>query len=64
MKIVVDRVRCTGIGICESISEEYFEVNDDGSLTVRHETVADADGAIVREAVQSCPARALILEED
>ncbi|GAA3161221.1 ferredoxin [Rhodococcus erythropolis] len=63
MKIIVDRGRCTGIGICESVSEDYFEVADDGSLILHKELVDDDDKNLVREAVRSCPAKALTLDE-
>jgi ferredoxin len=63
MKIVMDCGRCTGIGVCESIAPEHFEVNDDGTLQVLDENVGEDDRDTVEEAVQSCPARALALEE-
>lgn len=59
--IEVDRARCTGIGICESVLPERFEVDDDGGLTVHDETVAAEDRDDVEEAVRSCPAAALRL---
>ncbi|MBH0024825.1 MULTISPECIES: ferredoxin [unclassified Salinibacterium] len=62
MRIVVDRGRCTGIGICESLAPEHFEVSDDGSLLLLSETVTDADLEDVETAVRSCPAKALKLE--
>ncbi|MDT3446636.1 MULTISPECIES: ferredoxin [unclassified Pseudofrankia] len=62
MKLVVDRGRCTGIGICESIAPDVFEVGDDGVLVVHSE---DFDGnEQVAEAVRSCPAMALSIAED
>ncbi|MET8049711.1 MULTISPECIES: ferredoxin [unclassified Streptosporangium] len=64
MKIAVDRGRCTGIGICESISPAYFEVGDDGVLILVRETVGEADRAQVEEAVRSCPAAALSIVDD
>ncbi|CAB3741012.1 hypothetical protein LMG24238_06704 [Paraburkholderia sediminicola] len=63
VKIIVDRSRCTGIGLCESIAEDYFEVGDDGVLTlIRGESVPPEEFERIREAVQSCPARALSLK--
>ncbi len=32
MKILVDWQKCTGIGICEALSPDTFEVGDDGKL--------------------------------
>ncbi|MCW0194765.1 ferredoxin [Rhodococcus erythropolis] len=59
MRIVVDRERCTGIGICESVSESHFEVDDDGALLLLRDTIADDERAEVEEAVRACPAAAL-----
>ncbi|WP_349428878.1 ferredoxin [Microbacterium sp. LWS13-1.2] len=64
MKVAVNRGRCTGIGICESISPAYFEVGDDGVLILVRETVGDAYRAEVEEAVRSCPAAALTIVDD
>lgn len=58
--IVVDRNRCTGIGICESIAPDRFEVDDDGTLVV-HDSITDDGDAVVANAVRSCPAAALKL---
>ena len=62
-RVQVDRERCVGSGVCESLAPEVFEVDDDGALMVhRPEPAADElDG--VRDAVQQCPARALALAE-
>ncbi len=60
-KIVVDRGRCTGIGICESIAPDRFEVEDDGTLIVHGDSVSAADLAEIDEAVRGCPAAALKL---
>jgi len=61
LTIVVDRARCTGIGICESISPDRFEVDDDGTLIVRDALVTADDRAEIEDAVRSCPAAALSL---
>ncbi len=59
MKIEVDRGRCSGIGICESIAPEVFEISDDGALMLLHDTTDSRNKADVTEAVRACPARAL-----
>jgi ferredoxin len=64
MKVAVNRGRCTGIGICESISPAYFEVGDDGVLVLVREIVDEADRAEVEEAVRACPAAALTMVDD
>jgi ferredoxin len=64
MKIIVDQGRCTGIGICESIAPGFFEVGDDGALTLIRADFAEDDRADIEEAVRSCPAAALSISED
>lgn len=64
MKVVVNRARCTGIGICESIAPTFFEVGDDGVLIQVREFIEDGNRAEVEEAVRSCPATALAIVDD
>ena len=64
MKIVVDRVKCTGLGICESLAPDVFEVNDDGDLELKAEQVPDGLLSDVEAAVAGCPTEALRLEKD
>jgi ferredoxin len=59
MKISVDADRCTGIGLCESVAPGFFEVGDDGALTLLRDRFGEADRAAIEQAVQSCPAAAL-----
>lgn len=61
MRIVVDRGRCSGMGICESLAPEHFEVGDDGVMRLLRE---EADTVAARSAVGSCPARSLTLVDD
>lgn len=61
MKIIVDYAKCTGLGICESLAPEYFEVNDDGDLELLNEQVDPDDMSEVEEAVAGCPTFALRL---
>ncbi|GLI28586.1 ferredoxin [Agromyces rhizosphaerae] len=60
-RIEVDRDRCTGIGICESMRDDRFEVGDDGTLVVHDDSVAEAEKAEFENIVLSCPASALRL---
>jgi ferredoxin len=62
MKIIVDRARCTGLGICESLAPDFFEVDDDGDLNLLAESVPDGSEEAVRRAVTGCPTEALRLE--
>jgi ferredoxin len=59
VKIVVDFDKCTGLGICESLAPEFFEVNDDGNMVLLKEDVSPDELAAVSEAVAGCPTEAL-----
>ncbi|GGN19944.1 ferredoxin [Streptomyces fuscichromogenes] len=62
MKITVDRSKCTGLGICESLSPDVFEVDDAGELVLKTDTVPAGILSDVQEAVAGCPTEALRLE--
>lgn len=59
MKVQVDFGKCTGLGICESLAPDFFEVNDDGDLVLLKEDITDEELAAVEEAVAGCPTEAL-----
>ncbi|WP_280343275.1 ferredoxin [Nocardia neocaledoniensis] len=59
MRIELDRTKCTGLGICESLAPSFFEVDENGDLIMRKDDVADGELAEVEEAVFSCPTEAL-----
>ena len=59
-RIAIDRSKCDGIGICESILPNVFEVQDDASLKVNEEFVGDARSLrLLEDAVASCPKMAI-----
>ncbi|NKQ54202.1 ferredoxin [Amycolatopsis sp. K13G38] len=62
MKIIVERAKCTGLGICESLAPEVFEVDDSGELVLLEETITEHQIADVEAAVTGCPTEALRLE--
>lgn len=57
--VTVDFDKCTGLGICESLAPDFFEVNDDGELLVLKEEISDDELQEVEEAVAGCPTEAL-----
>jgi ferredoxin len=61
MNIVVDRDRCEGLGMCQAMAHEFFEVDDDDTMTVLEESPAETDRAKVHAAVEACPVLALSL---
>jgi ferredoxin len=61
VKVEVDLGKCTGHGICESIAEDVFEVQDDGSVHIHDDAVSQSDRQLLQQAVTQCPAAALRL---
>lgn len=65
MRITVDRARCEGLGMCESMAPDHFEVVEDDAgnetvdIVVPEPEAGDRD--LVHAAVQSCPVLALTL---
>lgn len=62
MKVCVDFSKCTGLGICESLAPEFFEVDETGTLLLLKEDVSDDELQSVEEAVAGCPTEALRIE--
>jgi ferredoxin len=62
MKVKVDHDLCTGDEICVQVCPEVFEMEDDKAI-VRQEEVPEELQDSVREAADSCPSEAIIIEE-
>ena len=63
LKIVVDYDECEANAVCVGILPDVFEVDDEDNLHVHQDYPADDILDKVREAVDSCPKRALALKE-
>ena len=65
MKVRVDQDRCQGHTLCAMIAPEMFQLSDiDGSSSAVTEVVPADQEDLVREAVQSCPEQAILIEEE
>ncbi len=61
MRVEVDLAKCTGHGVCETIAEDVFEVQDDGGVVIHDADRPESDRARMQKAVTQCPAAALRL---
>jgi ferredoxin len=61
VRVEVDLSKCAGHGICESIAEDVFEVQDDGSVVIAQHARPESDLERMKQAVTQCPAAALRL---
>ena len=62
MRIEVDRDRCEGLGMCEAMAHEFFELDDDDEMHVLDETPGEERRDELAAATASCPVQALGLE--
>lgn len=61
MKIVADYDVCEGLGMCESMAHEFFELDDD-QMHILDDSPPEERRGEVEAAVASCPVQALRLE--
>ena len=65
MRVEADLTKCTGHGICESIADDVFELQDDShdnaAMLIHGNERPESDRARMQQAVTQCPAAALRL---
>lgn len=59
MKANVDQDTCIGCGLCPSICEDIFELDDEGKAYAKQEEVPDNLEDTAKEAEESCPVNAI-----
>ena len=59
--ISADRDKCQGYANCMVNAPDYFDLDDDGKVDILRPTPDPTEMDAVREAVSSCPVRALSL---
>ncbi|GAA1955974.1 hypothetical protein GCM10009798_14110 [Nocardioides panacihumi] len=62
MRIVLDRPRCEGHGLCEEAAPTLMHLDDDGELVIDREEITDAEAGPAGAAVRVCPVAALRIE--
>ena len=61
MRVVVDRVKCAGLGICAAQSPRTFEIAEDGEMVIREQDIGADRLEEIEDTVASCPTGALSL---
>ncbi|MFF8576474.1 ferredoxin [Streptomyces sp. NPDC015140] len=62
MRIVLDRPRCEGHGLCEEAAPRLMHLDDEGELVLDEEEVDGADITLAAAAARVCPVAALRVE--
>lgn len=64
MKLVLDRPRCEGHGLCEEAAPQLLHLDDEGELVIDQGEVDEGspDAAAAAAAARVCPVAALRLE--
>lgn len=62
MKIVLDRPRCEGYGLCEEVAPKLMHLDEAGELVIDVEEPDDASLEAAKAAVRVCPVAALKLQ--
>lgn len=62
MKIVLDRPRCEGYGLCEEVAPALMHLDEAGELVLDVEETDDTNLEAAKAAVRVCPVAALKLQ--
>lgn len=62
MRIVLDRPRCEGHGLCEEAAPQLLHLDDEGEVVIEREEFDEGDAAVANAAVRVCPVAALRIE--
>lgn len=63
MKANVNKDDCIACGLCEDICPEVFKMDDEGIAVVIVDSVPAEAEASAKEAEESCPTDAIIIED-
>ncbi len=63
MKIVVDRSKCSSIGLCEATAPDIFEIGPDGVLNILMDEIPENRRVDLEQACENCPTQALSIED-
>ena len=57
MTIKINKNKCIGCGLCESLCSSNFKINDNGKATV----ISQKNTKCVENAIENCPVQAIKL---
>lgn len=63
MKVIVDRTKCSSIGLCEATAPDIFEIGADGALNILLDEIPANRRVELEQACENCPTQALSIQE-
>jgi ferredoxin len=63
MKIIVDKSKCSSIGLCEATAADIFEIGADGALHILMADIGEDRRTDLEQACENCPTQALSIED-
>lgn len=61
-KLIVDKDKCIGCGMCVNSFPDYFDFDDEGLSEVKKEEVEPEEKKEILDAVEMCPTEAISIE--
>ena len=62
MRIIVDKSKCSSIGLWEATAADIFEIGADGALHILIEDTGEDRRGDLEQACENCPTQALSIE--
>ena len=62
MRVVVDRSKCSSIGLCEATAPDIFQIGADGALEILVDDIPADRRIDLEQACENCPTQALSIE--
>ena len=63
MRIVVDKSKCSSIGLCEATADDIFQIGPDGALHILIEDIGEDRRIDLEQACENCPTQALSIAD-
>ena len=64
-KVVINKDKCLGCGMCVGIESDVFDFDDDGLAKVNNDNINDDNKENVNDAIDSCPVAAIeVVDEE
>ncbi len=64
-KVVINKDKCLGCGMCVRIESDVFDFDDDGLAKVNNDNINDDNKENVNNAIDSCPVAAIeVVDEE